>query len=103
MIAALGNPKPFDNPRAEIELYSCGARVHRCQPLGPNAARMATTGAPFYGSTEHRASFEAATRFSSAAVAEAQIRRTTRLHARKQWASQSQLQETRSRTCSLLT
>ena len=94
MIAALGNPEPFAEPRSEIELYIGGGKVTRKTPLGPNACRVADTGARFFGDTENRLGLGVASRFSAASVTEAQRRRTTRLQQRKLWKSVSGLQET---------
>ena len=35
MIAALGNPRPFDEPARETELSLAGERINRCKPLRP--------------------------------------------------------------------
>ena len=94
MIAALGNPEPFADPRSEIELYIAGGKVTRKTPLGPNSCRVADTGARFFGDTENRLGLGVASRFSAASVTEAQRRRTTRLQQRKLWKSVSDLKET---------
>ena len=94
MIAALGNPEPFADPRSEVELYIAGGKVTRKTPLGPNACRVADTGAKFFADTENRVGMGVASRFSAASVMEAQQRRTSRLQQRKRWNSVSSLKET---------
>jgi hypothetical protein len=80
MIAALGNPRPFDDPARETELYFAGDRVNRCKPLRPQP--------PLHGvlvaaEQESKRAYSVAERFPAGALAEAQRLRRERVAFRK--------------------
>ena len=80
MIAALGNPRPFDEPARETELYLAGERINRCKPLRPQP--------PLHGvlvaaEQESKLAYSVAERFPADTLAEAQRLRRARVAFRK--------------------
>ena len=83
MIAALGNPRPFDDPVRETKLYFAGDRVNHCKPLRPQPP-MRGTNLEGCMATESALALGVAQDFPAAAIDEAQALRRARAVQRKQ-------------------